>query len=167
MSWQLRWRRHEWRLRWRRRVAAPLEEARVEGASTNTRFEPRKLRRLLVRTLVKSARAEDATIRSLDAIAPPDAEAAKASQRALREGFVHYRDATAKLADRARKLPVEISSDSVAAFQAFASDFRQLSVTPPQPDIQAAFDAEVTRFGRSPIRPPDDQRLKRRWPLFF
>jgi hypothetical protein len=100
----------------------PMREAQAEIASM-TRFEPSRIRRVLVRAISETLSVQDETIKSLDDVGAPDAEGGDEVQRTLLAVFVQMRETTEDFRRRARAIPVDTREHFFASLEAFASDF--------------------------------------------
>ena len=106
--------------------ARPFREAQAELQSA-TEFESRRVRRLVVRAALMSARVDDEIIAKYDAIGAPAVEDGMAIQRTLRANLVRIRDLALDARERARTLPVDTTEHFLAALKVFSMDFIERS----------------------------------------
>jgi hypothetical protein len=101
----------------------PLRNAQAEVASMTGRFEPRRVRRVLVRAISETLSLEDETIERVDALGAPNADRGDEVQRALLAMLAEVRAVTTDARDRARALPVDTPDHFFASMEVFSSDF--------------------------------------------
>jgi hypothetical protein len=88
-------------------------------------FEPRRLRRSLVRGMSEALRVQGGAIARLDAIGPPAVEDGEAVQPAFRAPIVRLREATSEARGRLRTMPIDTSEHLFAALEVFVADYRE------------------------------------------